>query len=123
MDTDTANKDRTHADKPDNKSLSKPASKSGARRKPTDADDALIHLFAANLRHFRKTRMVMTQEQFAAHCDFDRTYISGLERRTRNPSIKTLQKLAKFLGIEPHELIMPLPAEGQEGDIQEKDQV
>lgn len=104
MDTDTANKDRTHADKPDNKSLSKPASKSGARRKPTDADDALIHLFAA-------------------HCDFDRTYISGLERRTRNPSIKTLQKLAKFLGIEPHELIMPLPAEGQEGDIQEKDQV
>ena len=76
-----------------------------------DQDLDIVALFAANLRHYRKTKLNMTQEQFAAHCDFDRTYISGLERRTRNPSIRTLQKLAGFLGIEPWQLIGPLANE------------
>ena len=47
-----------------------------------DFEEDIVAVFAANLRHYRKIKLNMTQEQFAAHCEFDRTYVSGLERQT-----------------------------------------
>ena len=45
-----------------------------------------------------------TQERLAEQCEFDRTYISQLERGLRNPSFINLMKLAQGLGISISEL-------------------
>jgi transcriptional regulator with XRE-family HTH domain len=42
----------------------------------------------------------LSQEALAHKCDFDRTYISLLERGKRNPSYLNLLKLCKGLEIE-----------------------
>jgi transcriptional regulator with XRE-family HTH domain len=39
----------------------------------------------------------LSQEKLAARCGFDRTYISMLERGTRNPSLRNLLRLAAGL--------------------------
>ena len=46
-----------------------------------------------------------TQERLGEITGLDRTYISGIERGVRNPSIKTLDKLAKALKIKTSDLI------------------
>jgi len=42
---------------------------------------------------------MLSQEEFAARCGFDRTYISGIERGVRNPSLAAIEILAKSLKI------------------------
>ena len=41
-----------------------------------------------------------------------RSYLSDLERGTRNPSIRALGRLAKALGVEPPELLRSEPTGG-----------
>ena len=45
----------------------------------------------------RRTDLGLTQESLADRCGFDRTYISMVERGTRNPSFLNLLKLAEGL--------------------------
>jgi len=47
----------------------------------------------------------ISQEKLAELCDFDRTYISMLERSKRNPSYLNLLKLCKGLQISISELL------------------
>lgn len=47
----------------------------------------------------------LTQEELAYKCNFDRTYISMLERAKRNPSYLNLLKLCKGLEIQIYELL------------------
>jgi len=56
--------------------------------------------------HYRKLKG-MTQEQLALEAEMERSYVSDLERGTRNPSVRALGRLAQALGIEPHRLIAP----------------
>ena len=42
----------------------------------------------------------LTQEGLGDLCDLDRTYISGVERVTRNLTIKTLERIILALGID-----------------------
>ncbi|SFU13966.1 DNA-binding transcriptional regulator, XRE-family HTH domain [Kosakonia arachidis] len=42
----------------------------------------------------------LSQESFADKCGLDRTYISGIERGTRNPTLEVLYTLATALHIE-----------------------
>lgn len=65
-----------------------------------------VHLLGENVRHYRKGRG-MTQEQLALETDMERSYVSDLERGTRNPSVRALGRLAEALGVEPHCLLMP----------------
>jgi transcriptional regulator with XRE-family HTH domain len=53
----------------------------------------------------RRTELDLSQEALAAACDLDRTYVSGIERGLRNPTVQTLWLIAKGLGLTPHELI------------------
>ena len=47
----------------------------------------------------------LSQEDFAEICEVDRTYIGRLERMERNPSLETLERIAKALHVEVHELL------------------
>jgi transcriptional regulator with XRE-family HTH domain len=40
----------------------------------------------------------LSQEQLAARAGLDRTYVSGIERGKRNPSLKTADRIAEALG-------------------------
>lgn len=47
---------------------------------------------ANGIRLFRLQKQ-LTQEELAARCGLDRTYISGIERGTRNVTINSLEKI------------------------------
>lgn len=55
-------------------------------------------LIARNLREIRLSKR-LSQEELALMAEVDRTYVSGLERRLRNPSVDLLDKLAKVLSV------------------------
>jgi transcriptional regulator with XRE-family HTH domain len=46
-----------------------------------------------------------SQEKLAEKSDLHRTYISGIERGIRNPTLTILFKLADALGVEPGNLV------------------
>lgn len=52
-----------------------------------------------------RIEMNLTQEKLGELTSLDRTYISGIERGVRNPSIKNIDKLAKALKVKPSELV------------------
>lgn len=60
-----------------------------------------------NLKRLRSEKGV-TQEQFAADSDFDRGYISGIERGVRNPSILVLERVCAALNVDISELFKPV---------------
>lgn len=41
----------------------------------------------------------MSQEDLALRAGLDRTYVSGIERGRRNPSLKSMQRLAAELSV------------------------
>ena len=51
-----------------------------------------------------RLKLGISQEKLAELCGFDRTYISMLERATRNPSYFNLLKLCKGLNVSMSEL-------------------
>jgi transcriptional regulator with XRE-family HTH domain len=65
----------------------------------------VVQLLGVNVRHHRKLKG-MTQEQLAVAAGMERSYVSDLERGTRNPSVLALGRLADALGIEPHTLLL-----------------
>lgn len=62
---------------------------------------------AHNLRNYRAAKN-LSQEALAHECDVHRTYISGIERCVRNPTVKALAKIARALEIEPWQLLAPV---------------
>ena len=46
-----------------------------------------------------------SQEELSFEAEMDRTYISGIERGVRNPTLSTVLRLAKALGIRPSALM------------------
>lgn len=52
--------------------------------------------FGENVRN-RREELEWTQEHLAEKADLDQTFISGIERGTRNPTIITVTKLSKAL--------------------------
>jgi transcriptional regulator with XRE-family HTH domain len=57
-----------------------------------------------NVRRAR-TAAKLTQEQLAFAAEIDLTYVGGIERGKRNPSVLVLARIAQALGIEPAELL------------------
>lgn len=65
-------------------------------------DDILLR-FGARIRELRLDTG-LSQEEFAAKCGLDRTYVSGIERGKRNVSLRNIGKIADFLGLSVSEL-------------------
>lgn len=61
--------------------------------------------FGEHLRALRQANGHSSQEAFAHHVDLDRTYISGLERGVRNPTLDVIVKLARGLDVSPSEML------------------
>jgi transcriptional regulator with XRE-family HTH domain len=55
----------------------------------------------------------MSQENLAAEAGLDRTYVSGIERGERNPSLTNLLRLTDALGISLSELAGRAEATGR----------
>ena len=60
--------------------------------------------FGGKLREIRKGKG-LSQEKLAFKCGLHRTYISDIERGSRNVSLKNIEKIAKALGISPKSLL------------------
>jgi len=60
--------------------------------------------FGNQVRTLRKNAG-LSQEQLAASCNLDRTYIGGIERGERNPSLVNIEIIAKALNVEISKLM------------------
>lgn len=60
--------------------------------------------FGQAIRATRRRRGV-SQEGLALKCGLDRTYVSGIERGLRNPSLTNILKLAAALDVSPADLL------------------
>jgi transcriptional regulator with XRE-family HTH domain len=70
----------------------------------------LPQILGRNVREARKRRG-LSQEELAFNAGMKRSYVSDLERGTRNPSVKALARLAEALDVSPASLLLP-QAEG-----------
>ncbi len=61
-----------------------------------------------NLKRFRR-ELGLSQEEFAFKAGLHRTYISGVERGVRNPTIRVLEEIALALGVPPAKLLEDVP--------------
>lgn len=52
--------------------------------------------FGSRIRQIRTDKKI-SQEKLGFECGLDRTYISGIERGVRNPSLKNIGRLGKAL--------------------------
>lgn len=57
-----------------------------------------------NVRDLRQKRG-MTQEQLAFEAHIDLTYLGGIERGRRNPSLLVMARLSLALGAHPSDLL------------------
>ncbi len=57
-----------------------------------------------NLKRYRK-EAGFSQEGLALECGLHRTYVSGVERGIRNPTVVVLEQIAKPLGIPSWRLL------------------
>ena len=60
--------------------------------------------FGANLRHLRK-KAAISQEDLALLADLDRSYVGGLERGERNPTVLSIVRLCEPLNVTADKLL------------------
>jgi transcriptional regulator with XRE-family HTH domain len=47
----------------------------------------------------------LSQEELAHRSGVHRTYVGGIERGERNPTVESLKKIADGLGVEPEDIL------------------
>jgi transcriptional regulator with XRE-family HTH domain len=67
------------------------------------AKTKILQLFGDRVRALRASAH-LSQEALADACGLDRTYVGGIERGERNPSLRNISKLAAALGVSLSEL-------------------
>jgi len=61
-------------------------------------------ILARNIKAARKL-LGLSQEELAHRAEIDRTYVSGIERQVRNPTITVVAKFAKALDTTTADLL------------------
>ena len=67
------------------------------------ASDPFLSAFGSHLRSLR-TRSGLSQEETADKAGLHVTYLSGVERGLRNPSVRSIRRLAQALEVPTREL-------------------
>ena len=62
-------------------------------------------LVGQNVRRLRE-EAGLSQEKLALEAELDRTYVSGVERGVRNPTVTVLARIAKALKTDPDKLLI-----------------
>jgi transcriptional regulator with XRE-family HTH domain len=70
-------------------------------------EQTILLRFGKRVRELR-TAQGYSQEDFAAECDLDRTYVGGIERGERNLGLKNVDLIAQTLGITLSQLMKGL---------------
>jgi transcriptional regulator with XRE-family HTH domain len=61
-------------------------------------------VFGKNVRKYRQQRK-LTQEQLAFEAEIDLTYMGGIERGKRNPSLVVMARIADALAVQLPKLL------------------
>lgn len=61
-------------------------------------------IVGGNIRKLRKRRG-LSQEELAADAEIDVTYLGGIERGRRNPSLLVITRIAERLDVHPAKLL------------------
>ena len=61
-------------------------------------------ILGRNVKRFRLQKK-LTQEQLAFEAEIDLTYVGGIERGKRNPSLLVMARIAKALGVQTTKLL------------------
>ncbi len=69
-----------------------------------DGSGELRRILAANLRRYR-ANLGLSQEALADEAGLHRTFVGAVERCERNISLDNIEKLARALKLEGHELL------------------
>jgi len=70
--------------------------------------------FGQAVRRLRSRRKI-SQEQLAHDSGLDRSYIGGVERAVRNPSLVAIEKIARGLDVSLAELFAECASNGRKG--------
>ena len=70
-------------------------------------DDDVKKQFGRALKRWRY-KVGISQEELAWRASLHRTYVSDIERGERNPSLESIEKLAKALNLSFSTLFQPL---------------
>jgi transcriptional regulator with XRE-family HTH domain len=71
-----------------------------------------LNVLGLNVRK-RREEKGLTQEALAEKANLDPTYISGIERGVRNPSVLSVVRVAKALGTTPSKLLEHVDGDGR----------
>ena len=66
----------------------------------------LVRQLGKTVRRYRLAAD-LSQEELAFQAGMKRSYLSDLERGTRNPTVRAVGRLAAALGVRPSELLEP----------------
>ena len=67
-------------------------------------DNELLKSFGVRVRTLRQAGG-LSQETLADKCGLDRTYVGGIERGERNPSLQNIARIATALNVSLAELM------------------
>ena len=79
----------------------------GTQRKNLKSTPSARALLASNLVSLRAERQ-WSQEELAFRAGLHRTFVTHVERQSRNIALDNLEKLAVALGVAAHELLVPV---------------
>ena len=72
------------------------------------AEGQLQRIVGLNVARIRRA-LKQSQEGLADQLDVHRTYLGAVERGERNLTLKSVERLAMKLGVEPLDLLKPPP--------------
>jgi transcriptional regulator with XRE-family HTH domain len=64
----------------------------------------ILAVLGRNVKSYR-ARLEWTQEDLARQAGINRSYLAGIESGRRNTSARTIEKLARALGVSPADLL------------------
>jgi transcriptional regulator with XRE-family HTH domain len=75
---------------------------------------SLQQTLGKNVKHWRRV-CGLSQEEFAHRAQLHPTYVSGIERGRRNPTVSVMERLAEALAVSPDVLLLTEATPSRDG--------